>query len=62
MSAPTLRTWRRNDDIEDKIDGIHNAIISMAEQFPGTVPGVESHIAKGVKKRMGKDAPTSQSL
>ncbi|MXW09310.1 MAG: hypothetical protein F4X47_05565 [Gammaproteobacteria bacterium] len=53
------------DDIEGKIDGMWDALIFMSEHFPGTVPGVESHIAKGVKKRLvkvKKGAPTSQSL
>ena len=50
---------KRLDVIERWLDGLANAIVFMAEQFPGTMPGKESHVVAGVKKHL---RPTSQSL
>ena len=47
--------------VNKQLGGMRDAIIYLADQFPGSLPGTESHVTRGVKKRMAQ-SPTSQQL
>ena len=40
----------RFDAVEQRLDALTDAIVYLAEQYPGTMPGTESHIVREVKK------------
>ena len=43
---------QRLDGVEKRLDGMRDAILYMADHGAGSVPGTDSHIKKGVRRRM----------
>lgn len=49
QSVPTIT---QIDAINQRLDGIRDAILHLADNMPGSVPGQRSHLAREAAKKM----------
>ena len=43
--------------VEKRLDGIGDAVLIVAENLSGTVPGQDSHVVRKVRRALSRQAP-----
>ena len=44
---------RRLDRIEGRLKGVEGVIVHLAQCFPGSMPGHDSHVVTAVREKLG---------
>ena len=53
---------QRFDAVDQRLGAVENAVVLLAQNLPGSIPGQDSHVVRKVRTTLGRGAPASGKI